>query len=259
MIYKEYILNKGPLIPSPIYLHYAVIDTSKPWDPDPGELLSEDEISRANRIVRDQDRQKFLFCHTFLRHVLALHARTTPNMIEIQQCAGMKPYLAKPYGHVRFSLSHSGSYCIVGVSQELEIGVDVEVFRPVRHIDKIIERYLDPVTANDLLQLEPGVKSEEFIKEWTLREACVKAVGCGIMGLASIKPVEKIQSGGRKAYRVAFKEKIHPECIVLQAEIENDVAAAVAFVTGSENDVEYLHLPDIRLIRETNMRSLMQG
>jgi 4'-phosphopantetheinyl transferase len=97
-----------------------------------------------------------------------------------------KPYLpAVP--DLCFNLSHSHEVALIAVAWNVEVGVDVEYFRPLSDCLAISERFFPPSEAAALLDVPPEHLEEEFLRRWTRIEAVLKARGIGLYG-AGVDP-----------------------------------------------------------------------
>lgn len=94
-----------------------------------------------------------------------------------------KPYITTPFG-VFISVSHSGEYCIVAVS-DIEIGVDIQIHERLRgetefdsneRYQKLAKRFFHP-EENEFVNL--NVK-QNFFDVWSAKESYVKYTGEGI-------------------------------------------------------------------------------
>jgi len=149
-----------------------------------GATLTEDEHGRANRFVFDQHRARFVVARAFLRDVLARLLDRAPASIRFRYEAAGKPRLD---GHaegdgsgLRFNLSHSGDIALLAVTRGRDVGVDVEVLRPVPDACELAERYFSPADSAALRSLPGSEREAAFLRCWTLKEAYVKAVGDGL-------------------------------------------------------------------------------
>lgn len=110
--------------------------------------------------------------------VRALASQQTPSvgsLPSLMRGAQGKPYFeCSPSFH--FSISHSKNMIVVGIA-EAELGVDIELMRPVS--EKLINRCL---SKNEIAHLseEPAVRTRDFLRLWTQKEAYLKYCGCGI-------------------------------------------------------------------------------
>ena len=109
-----------------------------------------------------------------------------------------KPYLpADP--HLHFNLSHSHQLALVAVSRDVEVGVDVEWFRPLPACLAIAERFFPPAELAALMDALPADREREFFRLWTRIEARLKARGVGLVGagreLEGAWSVEAVDAG----------------------------------------------------------------
>jgi 4'-phosphopantetheinyl transferase len=83
---------------------------------------------------------------------------------------------------ISFSMSHSGSVALVAVTTAaVPIGVDVETQRPRRDLDALAARVLGPGQLVEWRARPPGEQLAGFLREWTAKEAYLKAIGLGIV------------------------------------------------------------------------------
>lgn len=142
-------------------------------------LLSEDEKARGRRFVTAALRHRFVVARARLRSLLGGHLGRDPRALVFAENAFGKPRLAdRPSVH--FSLSHSGDLAVLAVSEQREIGIDIERVRPLDHLD-LARRYFHP---NEISEIEavtaPDEQLQTFFRIWTLKEAVVKAIGKGL-------------------------------------------------------------------------------
>ena len=83
---------------------------------------------------------------------------------------------------IRFSLSHSGEYAVCAVSNEGDIGVDIEKIPTDTKYEKVKERFLSDGEKN-----RAGDSAEGFATVWTRKEAYYKYKGGQITDLDSEK------------------------------------------------------------------------
>ncbi|MBI3897961.1 MAG: 4'-phosphopantetheinyl transferase superfamily protein [Gammaproteobacteria bacterium] len=77
------------------------------------------------------------------------------------------------------SLSHSGDYVVVAVSDIGRVGVDVEQIR-VRAIDALADEILTPSEREFFDRQSDAERLRTFYRFWTLKEAGSKALGLGL-------------------------------------------------------------------------------
>ncbi|MGH6799750.1 MAG: 4'-phosphopantetheinyl transferase family protein, partial [Roseiarcus sp.] len=88
--------------------------------------LSGDEIDRANRFLRAEDRARFMLTRAALRHLLAGETGASPEKLSFTLGPFGKPSLAGAEA-LHFNVSHSGALALIGMSPSRLIGVDIEL------------------------------------------------------------------------------------------------------------------------------------
>ena len=146
------------------------------------ECLSPEEQRRAERFVRDQDRQRFIVSHAALRMILGQYLGLPPGRVEMEVAAGGKPSLAPSPGllPLRFNLSHSEERALVGITLDQRIGVDVEHWRAVVDAENIVKRYFSVGERTRWQTLAEDERRDAFFRGWTRKEAYLKARGVGL-------------------------------------------------------------------------------
>ncbi len=138
-----------------------------------------EEAARAARFVNETLRRRYLRSHGALRAVLG---RYTAAPLDFAVAEHGKPYLPGA-PEVRFNLSHSHERALVGVAREVEIGVDVERFRPMSDCLSVAERFFPPSEAAAFAAIPAPDRERDFFHRWTRIEAILKARGVGLYGI----------------------------------------------------------------------------
>ena len=146
------------------------------------DLLAPDELNRADRFYFDKDRNRFTIARAMLKTVLGNYLKIQPRQVQFiygpQEKPDLRPEI-NPSGF-KFNLSHSGEYALLAVTPGLEVGIDIEQFRPDFGTQEIAERFFSAEEAGILCALPEEEKVEAFFKCWTRKEAFVKALGGGL-------------------------------------------------------------------------------
>ena len=144
--------------------------------------LCSDERQRANRFLREEPRQRFIVGRAQLRRILAKYMKVTAAEIRFEYEPLGKPQVA-PLScetRIRFNLSQSGNVALLGVGSNREVGIDVELIRPVRQAQELAQRYFSSSESKALRELPSHQHNEAFLRLWTCKEAFLKALGCGL-------------------------------------------------------------------------------
>ncbi len=148
------------------------------------EWLSLDERSRAQRFHSDLDRAQFVVGRGVLRWLLGRYLVLPPALVELVVGSMGKPRVAACRGgSIHFNLSHSHGLAVYVFSKECELGVDVELIRPVPEADSILRRHFSQMILERWLQLPVDLRPRAFLQAWVEREAMAKREGCGLVGL----------------------------------------------------------------------------
>lgn len=141
--------------------------------------LSADEMARADRFVRAEDRTRFILARAALRHLLGQAVSAPPEKLAFSVGPYGKPFLAD-WPDVQFNVSHSGSLALIGISAERPIGVDIELMR--ENIDELAlaRHFFCEQERRFLATLEGEAQLTAFYEIWTCKEAVLKAFGVGI-------------------------------------------------------------------------------
>lgn len=142
--------------------------------------LSPDEIARAGRFVFDKDRHHFMAARAALRQLLARHLGRAPASLQFTSGPFGKPALADLPG-LHFNLSHSGATGVLALSERLATGIDVEVLRPMPDAGTLADAYFAPAERSAIAAIDDATgRATAFLRCWTRKEACLKAVGIGL-------------------------------------------------------------------------------
>lgn len=149
--------------------------------------LSPAERARAERFVFERDRNRHVVAHAALRELLARRTGRHGVLLDMVETTHGKPVLAAPATPrapaPHFNLSHSLGTGLVAVSDTHEVGVDVEVLRPMADWAALARSYFAPGERAALARLaarDPLRAEHAFFVCWTRKEACLKALGLGL-------------------------------------------------------------------------------
>lgn len=120
--------------------------------------------------------ERSLFGEMLVRTALSRMTGIAPKKLQITRGAFGKPQL-QSNAQLCFNLSHSGDYAVCAVSHA-ECGVDTEKIRAAR--PGFANRFFHPFEVAFLDALPPEQYDEYLCRIWTLKEAYVKYLGCGL-------------------------------------------------------------------------------
>lgn len=149
--------------------------------PSPESLatLSRFEHERAARFVFERDRRRYLASHCALRQLLSTRIGTAAEQLVFDDGPFGKPALRNP-PHCAFNLSHSEDVAVVAMADQGEIGVDVEMLRPMPDAIELARENFSAAECAELAVTPAEHQSLAFLLGWTRKEACLKAIGSGL-------------------------------------------------------------------------------
>jgi 4'-phosphopantetheinyl transferase len=166
-------------------------------------ILAADEIARLERIRPAAGRRLFLTARRFLRETLSRYGDRAPAAWRFATNAHGKPRITPESGvpPLAFNLSHTAGIAVLALTRGAEVGVDVE--RAARRVQarQLSDRFFSPREAVALAELPPERLAERFFYHWTLKEACLKALGRGLT-----LPLHTIDFAlsGERPFRIAW-------------------------------------------------------
>lgn len=166
-------------IPSAAHGRLWQVDLDAAPAPQAVAALSDAEWARAGRFVFRHDRRRFIAAHAALRETLSAHTGVPAALLEFVEGEFGKPVLAEPAG-VWFNLSHSQSVALIALSDETEVGIDVELLRPMPDAEALAHAYFTQAERCALAAMPPAERDRAFLSCWTRKEACLKAIGMGL-------------------------------------------------------------------------------
>lgn len=169
-------------------------------DREPGRLppwLSDDELERAGRFVRLEDRRRFLCGRLALRRVLGRWLDVAPAQLAFSYGELGRPGLASPSIDLSFNLSHSGDVGLCAAGYGVQVGVDLEHQDRLTDYEPLIRSFFTPGEAATVDALPPSARRGRFLTLWTAKEALLKAWGRGLSGGTDAFELEVVDDQAR--------------------------------------------------------------
>ncbi|MGN1166333.1 MAG: 4'-phosphopantetheinyl transferase family protein [Lachnospiraceae bacterium] len=165
--------------PEPDELHIWIFSIKK------SSLLTEDmkslpeyELKRAAAFSREEDRLRYLVSRSLLRKILSIYLELPASSFRFEKGEHGKPFLADQ--KIQFNLSHSEDYIALVFCANSPVGIDIEKIRPKARIESLVNRFFHPDEARIFSGLNEQQKIDFMFRGWTLREAFLKGIGCGL-------------------------------------------------------------------------------
>jgi 4'-phosphopantetheinyl transferase len=115
-----------------------------------------------------------------VRDILSRYLGLPPDDLPIVRQAGGKPCLQGSHPDLRFNLSHTRGMALLAVMAATDVGIDIEVDRPIENRIKLARRVFRADQQDELGKLPESVQSHRFLQMWTAMEAGQKCAGRGI-------------------------------------------------------------------------------
>jgi 4'-phosphopantetheinyl transferase len=145
-------------------------------------VLDPEERGRHRRFRFERDRRLFLVAHALLRTTLSRYRETPPAAWRFGTGAHGRPEIAEPAPGplLRFSLSHARGLAACAVTLDCDVGIDVEISKPMDDLSSLARQALTAEERRALEALPAAERAASFLVSWTLKEAYGKARGLGL-------------------------------------------------------------------------------
>jgi len=145
-------------------------------------LLSNSEIRRAERFVRDEDHNRFVLPHAFCRLMLSHFGSETAKQWCFEKEAFGRPYIQPSMNSdgIDFNLSHTSNAIACMLSKAHRVGVDLEACDRIVNMRMFIEKQFSTLEQSQFAGLTEQEQQVLFFKIWTLKEAYIKNTGKGL-------------------------------------------------------------------------------
>ncbi|MGB2692924.1 MAG: 4'-phosphopantetheinyl transferase superfamily protein [Thermodesulfobacteriota bacterium] len=198
-------------------------------------ILSPNERERVDRLRFENDKKRFIISRGQLRKSLSHYLKVGPADIAFTYNKYGKPRINSEINleKIKFNASHSKNLVVYAITQNTEIGIDLEYIREVSKADKIVSRYFGEEESKFYYSQPDDKKDLAFFTLWTRKEAYSKAKGMGI-GL----PGKKFDLNLASPTHNKVNKNREPEWSIIDIEIDSDYVAAVA---TERKDLEICH------------------
>ncbi len=145
-------------------------------------LLSDDESWRAERFRFERDRTRFISARAQLRRLLGAYLYRDPAELRFVYNEFGRPALADVFAApgLRFNLSHADNLCLIAVTWDRDIGVDLEATTKPLDVMALAAQFYSTAEVAALRALTPEERRRAFYIVWTQKEAFIKAMGDGL-------------------------------------------------------------------------------
>ncbi|MFO1418432.1 MAG: 4'-phosphopantetheinyl transferase superfamily protein [Methylotetracoccus sp.] len=171
-----------PLTEGIVHIWRVDLGQLRDTDVSPADALADEERERGERLRTETLRRRFALSRGLLRCILGRYLQQAPERIRFRYGAQGKPELAEQtrHGTPAFNLSHSRDQWALAIGACGTLGIDIECWRPLRALEALAARCLADEEFAVWSRLPADQQGAALFRLWTLKEAFLKGVGCGI-------------------------------------------------------------------------------
>lgn len=169
------------------------------------KVLPDFELERAASFRFEDDRLRYLVSRSLLRRILSVYLHRPAPSFTFEKGKHGKPYLADESIH--FNFSHAGEYIALAFCTGSPVGIDIEKVRPGIRMDSLVRRFFHADEAKVFSRLNAQEKSDFLFRRWTIREAFLKGLGCGLTMNTDSFLVEACPEEGAGIFRITKSQK----------------------------------------------------
>lgn len=146
------------------------------------QLLSPQELVRAERFVFARDKRRFCVARGRLRQILGGYLSCDPKKIVLEKNEYDKPLVSPAQNplQIQFNVSHSEDLALYAFTRDHALGIDVEFIKAKTDIEGIAQRFFTEREAAIIKSLAGEEQCLAFFLGWTRKEALLKALGLGL-------------------------------------------------------------------------------
>lgn len=205
-------------------------------------VLSPDERYRASRYRLAGPRLQFVTARAKLRQILGQYLEIAPSSLRFSYGAQGKPTLLGATS-LSFNLAHSGQRVLIAVARSRQIGIDLELVRPLPDLMDIAQRFFTAEEAADLISLGNHERELAFYKCWTRKEAFIKCTGDGLSAPLNSFQVTLYPNDTARIVKVNGCEDPACHWTLVDLSSDSEYAAAVVYSGPQANIHLFLDSP----------------
>lgn len=142
--------------------------------------LSADELQHLAALRLPALRRQYAVTRGALRLLLGRYLDMPPALCRYTTGRYGKPALIEPRLGLHFNVAHSGGQALIAITRGTELGVDIELQRPLDDMAGLARSILSAADLERWLGLPQAQRQQAFYAIWTRKEAVAKAAGLGL-------------------------------------------------------------------------------
>ena len=147
-------------------------------------LLSTQELKIYLSYKNHHVKNRFVIVRSILKLILCDVLNCDIEALHFEKNNYGKPFL-KDFP-IYFNLSHSGEYCLIGLSMVSDLGIDIEYKNINHNFKSIITRYFLTPEKEFIFSKPDTDIIDLFYSAWTAKEAICKALGLGLWSVIKL-------------------------------------------------------------------------
>jgi len=174
---RRFLFQQKELWVREVLVDQVPTDTLEKWF----KYLDENERSQVNRLISNDRKKEIVAAHALLRGLASDITNITPKAFRFRRDAtGQKPRLLSNLNReLDVNLTHCKNFAACAVSERCNVGIDAEdLLRSMSASD--LFSYFSPEEQQWLKSLPSSRADQVSLQLWSLKEAVVKAIGCGL-------------------------------------------------------------------------------
>lgn len=183
MIELDWISTPDPLHIEPSLVHvWRVVHPLENKIDSHQSMLSPEENRRATKYHQQHDADRYIQNHIVLRRTLSEYLDIPPENVVFETNQIGKPSLINSQNpqRINFNISHSGNLLLIAITLQRQVGIDVELIKPLPDMDSMVELYFSQSENSSFSALPDKEKIRAFFSAWTRKEAILKLIGEGL-------------------------------------------------------------------------------
>jgi amino acid adenylation domain-containing protein len=184
-------------------------------------FLDGDEQKRCNKYQNEEAKNNYIIRHSLLRLLISNLVSIEPKEIKFVNNSNGKPIFKENQvdSNIRFSISKSHHWIAIAISNDQEVGVDIEkISSRMNHLE-IAQQHFHP---DEIYRLENASLEQQsiiFTEIWTLKESLIK-----LKGVFNLNEVNTGESNKTNRIGSSFKSVLVDNNFILsvaQKNVEN--------------------------------------
>ncbi|MDH5377781.1 MAG: 4'-phosphopantetheinyl transferase superfamily protein, partial [Gammaproteobacteria bacterium] len=142
--------------------------------------LSPRELSRARSLRYSDDRLDYVCSILCLRVIVGRVLGVEPQNLNIVSSATGRPLIENETDTLHFSLSRGKGTTAIAISQDMDIGIDIERLSLCCGLSNYLDYFLSNEEKCHFVTVPPLLRDGYLCKIWTTKEAALKLLGLGL-------------------------------------------------------------------------------